>query len=321
MNRMSNGPPPNPPKKHHYIPAFYLSRWATGEDGRLCQCSKPYDRVVVNRRHPEAIGFVERLYELEGLNEELAQQVESKFFSPVDSAAADALALMEAEGNRANWDSRRRSAWSLFLHGMLVRAPEDITEFKAGWRRLMLSDDTGEWQARYDEIRKPDDPTTYQEYMLAIPEANHNRSAMRALIGMIDNANIGLNMNQMIWTVIDTPKDEYPLLTSDRPVIRTNGMMIKNGHIAIPIGPYRMFLAAKDEAAMRYLRQIQPRQLVRENNRQVCDYAVKYVYGVDDRQIEFVRKHFGTKKQPRLMASISAKYEDMAAELMPRKGR
>ncbi|MBU1306948.1 MAG: DUF4238 domain-containing protein [Alphaproteobacteria bacterium] len=321
MDRKSNGPPPNPPKKHHYIPAFYLSRWANGADGRLCQYSKPFDRVVANRRHPESTGFVERLYELEGVDEELAQQVESKFFSPVDSAAADALALMEAEGNRAQWDIRRRSAWSRFLHAMLVRAPEDIQEFKAGWSRLMLADLNGEWQARYEEIKKPTDPPTYQAYMRAIPEANHNRSAMRALAGIIDSENAGLKMNQMIWAVIDTPADEYPLLTSDRPIIRTNGMMVENGHLVIPIGPRKMFVAAKDQAALAVIRGMKPRQLVRESNRQVCDYAVKYVYGVDDSQIDFVRKHLGTKEQPRLMASISAKYDEMAAELLPKPRR
>lgn len=319
MDRKSNGPPHNPPRKHHYIPVFYLSRWATGADGRLCQYSKPYDRVVANRRHPEATGFVERLYELEGLGEDLAQQVESKFFSPVDSAAADALVLMEAEGNRAKWDSRRRSAWSRFLHGMLVRAPEDIEEFKSGWRKLMLSDKNGEWQARYEEIKKPSDPPTYQEYMAAIPAANHNRSAMQALTGIIDGENVGLKMNHLVWAVIDTPADEYPLLTSDRPIIRTNGMLAENGHLVIPIGPRKMFVAAKDQAALAVVRSIKLPQLVREANRQVCDYAVKYVYGIDDSQLEFVRKHFGTKQQPRLMAQIADKYDEMAGRLLPRQ--
>ncbi|KQX40406.1 hypothetical protein ASD04_07205 [Devosia sp. Root436] len=319
MDRNTNGPPPNPPKKHHYIPAFYLARWATGADKRLCQYSRPHKTVVANRRHPEATGFVERLYELEGLDGELAQQVESKFFSPVDGAAADALLLMETEGNRAVWDRRRRSAWSRFLHSVLVRAPEDVEIFKVGWRRLMLTDNNGEWEARYQELKGPNDPPTYKEFMLSFPDDDHNRSAMRALAGMIDNENIGLKMNQMIWHIFDTPRGEYPLLTSDRPIIRTNGFHAQNGHLAMPIGPHKLFIAAKDQAALRLMRSIAPGQMVREVNRQITDYAVKYVYGEDDRQLDFVQKHFATKKQPRLMASIADKYEEMADQLLPKK--
>ncbi len=225
MTRLSNNPPPNPPKKHHYIPAFYLSRWAIQGDGRLCQYSRPHETLVANRRHPEATGFLERLYELEGLEDELAQQIESKFFSPVDTGAADALVLMETEGNWAQWDQRRRSAWSRFLHSMLVRAPEDIDSFKAGWRRLLFSDKSGEWEKRYQEMKGANDPPTFNEFLLQFPDDDHNRSAMRALTGMIDNPNMGLKMNRMVWAILDTPRDDHPLLTSDRPIIRTNGML------------------------------------------------------------------------------------------------
>jgi hypothetical protein len=63
---------PNPPHRHHYIPTSYLERWA-GPDGRVCQFSGPYRNVVVpTRRHPEATGFLERGYELQKFEPELA---------------------------------------------------------------------------------------------------------------------------------------------------------------------------------------------------------------------------------------------------------
>jgi uncharacterized protein DUF4238 len=37
-------------EKHHYIPVFYLKQWA-GADGRLCQYSRPYNRVKPKRVH------------------------------------------------------------------------------------------------------------------------------------------------------------------------------------------------------------------------------------------------------------------------------
>lgn len=306
----------NPPKRHHYIPAFYLSRWAVQDDHRLCQFSRPYNEVVPKRQHPEATGYLDRLYELDGLEGELAQQIESKFFSPVDSAAADALSLMEQKGNRAVWDQRLRSAWSRFLHSMLLRTPEDLEIFKASWRNLMLNDKTDEWEARYDAVKGPGDKSTFREFVASISEESHNRSAMHALIGVINNPRLGLKMNNMPWWVIETDPDDHPLLTSDRPVIRTNGLNAPNGHIALPIGPYRIFVVAKDQQTLNVIRSANIRQIVREMNRQVCDYAVKYVYGINCMHLDFVKKHFATKEQPRLLASASKQQAEMEQRML-----
>jgi hypothetical protein len=313
MSRPSNNPPPNPPHRHHFIPAFYLSRWASGDDGRLCQYSRPYDRVVRNRRHPTATGFADKLYELRGLEDDLTNMVETKFFSPVDNAAADALALMEAEGNRARWNSQKRTGWAVFLHSLLLRAPEDVAAFKETWRYFMCADELGQWEERYQEIRKAGDAATFQEHMANLPADTHDRSAMNALVGMMDGGNVARKIHHMVWHVIDTLDADYDFLTSDRPVIRTNGLMIEGGHLALPIGPRKLFVAAKDEAALRPILAMSHRQLVRECNRQMCDYAVKYVYGVDDSQLPFVARHFATKDQPRLAQASLKQRQEMAA--------
>ena len=281
MSRLSNNPPPNPPHRHHYIPSFYLSRWATGHDGRLCQYSRPHNRVVRNRRHPTATGFADKLYELRGLEDDLANAVETKFFSPVDNAAADALALMEAEGNRARWDSRRRTGWAVFLHSLLLRAPEDVSAFKETWRYLMNADELRQWEERYQEIRKPGDAATFQEHMANLPADTHDRSAMNALVSMIDGGNVARKIHHMLWHVIDTSDADFDFLTSDRPIL-----------------------------AMSH------RQSLRECNRQTCGYAVKYVYGVDDSQLSFVIKHFATKDQPRLAQASAKQRQDMAATIL-----
>jgi hypothetical protein len=69
----------NPPTKHHYIPAFYLKRWAAS-DGKVTEFTKPYLTIVSKRVMPESTGFQERLYELKGYEPTLAQQVEETFF-------------------------------------------------------------------------------------------------------------------------------------------------------------------------------------------------------------------------------------------------
>lgn len=320
MVHLNNSPPPRPPHRHHYIPSFYLSRWATGNDGRLCQYSRPRDGVVPNRRHPTATGFADRLYELSGLEPRLANAVETKFFSPVDNAASEALTLMEAEGNRARWDTTRRSGWAVFLHSLLLRAPEDVSEFKDTWRYLMRADELGQWEERYQEVRGPEDALTFREHVENLPNDMHDRSAMNALVSMMDGGKVAKKIHHMLWHVIDTSDADFDLLTSDRPVIRTNGLMVEGGHLALPIGPRKLFVAARDEAALRLILARSRRQLVRECNRQVCDYAVKFVYGVDDSQLSFVGKHFATKNQPRVaQASVRQRQEIAATMLAPPK--
>jgi hypothetical protein len=51
----------NPTKKNHFVPCFYSSLW-TGEDGNLCEFTRPYDRVKPLRKHPAATGYSHDLY-------------------------------------------------------------------------------------------------------------------------------------------------------------------------------------------------------------------------------------------------------------------
>lgn len=179
----------------------------------------------------------------------------------------------------------------------------------------MLNGKADEWEARYNEVKEPGDNSTFREFVASISDESHNRSALQALMGMIDNPRLGLKINNAPWWVIETDHNDYPLLTSDRPVIRTNGLNARNGHIAFPIGPYRIFVVAKDQETLNVIKSANTRQIVREVNRQVCSYAVKYVYGIDDVQLDFVRKHFATKEQPRLLASVSKQQVDMEQRL------
>jgi hypothetical protein len=130
---------PNPPHRHHYLPVFYTKRWAIGLDQKLEQFHQPHGpRVKPRRLHPEAVGYVDRLYELQGLEPQLAQQIETQFFKPVDDLAARALAALEEGKKNDAWDDRYRSAWSRFLLSLMLRHPMAVQDLKAEWNRRML---------------------------------------------------------------------------------------------------------------------------------------------------------------------------------------
>ena len=114
------------PEKHHYIPVFYLKRWADKDgDGRLCVYSRPYDRVKANRKHPDATGYEDDLNAIRGADAETEGHLEGRFFLRADNDAARALDILET-GRGDLMDARLRSAWSRFMTTLLHRNPERV---------------------------------------------------------------------------------------------------------------------------------------------------------------------------------------------------
>lgn len=116
--------------KHHYVPKFYLKQWV-GEDGRLCEFSRPYkpqDGHLAPRRPPvkarwvapDGTGYLRGLNTFARLRPELADMLERRFFKTVDN---DAAVLLE-KLNRDCVDFTTRSEWSRFLMAQMHRSPE-----------------------------------------------------------------------------------------------------------------------------------------------------------------------------------------------------
>lgn len=291
---------PQSPKRHHYIPEFYLKGWV-GSDGCLCQFSKFSGVVKPLRRSPKATGFVDGLYQLQGFPSDLEQQIESRFFQPVDSLAADALRSLN-QGVIPS-DTRSRSAWTRFLLSLLLRCPEDIDIHKKWWSTEFRRTDEIE-ELKYQSRRTASDPKTFSEYLSTRPIHEIEIQGYRALIKLIDNARAGQTINDMYWSVVRFTENCVPLMTSDRPIIRTNGLLKPNGHLAIPINPRHLFVAARDPKLLETVHRSNFTQVAKEINRHVVRSAVRFSYALDDNHAAFVRKHFGTVPQPRLLETI-----------------
>ena len=229
----------NPPTKHHYIPAFYLRRWAGG-DGKVTEFTKPRHDIVARRIMPDRTGYQERLYELKGFEPSLAQQVEEKFFKPLDTWASNALTMLERHGHQAPWDSHSRSAWTRFLLSLLLRCPEDIEAFREWWHEDFSRTDA-DAEARYQAARGAEDPETFAEFLAGQPLGIKERHQFQVFYSLVDHDSVGGKINEMDWRVLQSPPAAPAFLTSDRPIIRTNGLDQEGDHIALPIGPRLLF--------------------------------------------------------------------------------
>jgi len=79
---------------NHYLPIFYLKRWA-GEDGRVCVYSRPYDKSRVIRKSPKGIGYQRDLYTVPDVDGPISNYLERQFFKATDDVAALALKVIE----------------------------------------------------------------------------------------------------------------------------------------------------------------------------------------------------------------------------------
>jgi hypothetical protein len=106
---------------------------------------------------------------------------------------------------------------------------------------------------------------------------------------------MGGHLNQMRWSVVTFKDERHTLLTSDRPIVMTNGIIGPDDHLALPIGPRMLFVATNNVQTENMIRTIDPGILMAQVNDRVASQARKYVYGCDDRQLRFVQNRLGRK--------------------------
>lgn len=108
----------------------------------------------------------------------------------------------------------------------------------------------------------------------------------------------------MLWRVLKISNEGPRLLTSDRPVIRTNGLLNKGDHIALPLSPDLLFIASNDKDVLKGALKADQIKLVKLVNKLTVESAVRFVYAKDENQERFIQNHFGLSPQPRLIDGI-----------------
>jgi Protein of unknown function (DUF4238) len=200
------------------------------------------------------------------------------------------LLLLGAPLETLPWTSDARSGWSRFLMSVVRRNPEAVAHLNEQAAQS-IEEALRDFGVRYSERRRPTAPETFEEYVALIKRSNpEGRAGALLLANVIDSELVGNHLNKMHWFVVEIVNRRFPLLTSDRPVIKSNGLLNPNSYIALPIGPFHLFVAVNTPAMENGLRQIHPNELVRGVNSQVAMQAHTYVYGVDDRHLDFVSK-------------------------------
>ena len=283
------------PKRHHYIPVFYLKQWMAS-DKRLCEYSMPFDRVKPKRKHPSSTAYIEGLYTVPGLPPEAAQIMERVFMSAVDNTASSAMQLLLSSRKPDQIPDTAKMAWARFLYSLILRTPEHLSWAATKLKEMQVEIVDAERDV-YLAKRTEHDPPTFEEFREQFLGNPNNTAPTRYLHRFISS---GLAVNHIVnmrWSIASLRNTRFPLLTSDRPITMTNGFARSDGHIAIPISPTDLFLAANNADIEKTIHQIPPDEIVATINTRVVEQARKYVYGQDDRQLRFVSNRWGRMTQ------------------------
>lgn len=281
------------PNRHHYLPVFYLKRWA-GARGRVWRYYRPHDRVVASEVGPDFTGYEEGLYRLDGTAD--PQIIETKFFAVVDNNAAPVLERMIREGPAALGGDQRQS-WALFLMSVLIRSPHSLVEISSVIHRFFRANLEELHQSDYAASRQPDDPESIYDFAIErTPELAEAYKA--ALPSMIDSDVVGERIINMRWAMFNLSAAPHTLLTGDRPCMTSRGIADPACMLSLPVSPTHLFVAANDIALLRQLNAQPARDTVRNSNHCIVKLAVQNVYGYTGAQLTFVEKRLRKADDP-----------------------
>lgn len=291
--------------KHHYIPQFYLRPWL-GEDRKLQEFRRGYQgRIEVGRYGTKSTGYAIDLYILAGATPDTRQNVEKYFMGFVDNSAVRARDMM-LEGVIPK-DPQTRHSWARFIMSLILRNPEEIAKFKLRFGADLMTPDA-ELQARYESAKSPDDPPTLEEWLQLSDSTYSERSAIIAMTRLVENQNVLRLIRGMDWRVIDTSNMTRRLMTSDRPIVMTNGLGRYDGHCALPLSPTRLFLACMCVDFAEELYRLPVGKLIRSVNDAVIGQARKYVYAIDRSNTGEVRRRMGQREAPSFIREVPENY-------------
>lgn len=284
--------------KHHYIPVFYLKQWAP--NGRLTVFKRPHDTVVATETTPKHTGYVRGLYWLEGADPIVANRIETIVMGQIDNNAAIAHQFLLRD-DVTNLSAIARTAWSRFILGLVIRSPASIRNIYLG----MTTPGTDVFREMSEEFSQKFPGKHYKD----LSPDMMKRAALFSISHLIQNPEIERAINAMQWSIYEPGLPELRFVTSDRPVIMNNGIGRKQGHIAIPISPTKLFLAFANKEIRQEIGAMSPWEIVGNVNTAAIRGAIEMAWDTTAFRLPLMKQHL----------SADAKADRNFFEVKPRR--
>lgn len=259
------------PRKHHYLPKWYLARWS--KDG----CAWEYTRqgptriLRAKRRRPSETGYQEHLYTIPEMSAEDAALYETRFLQVIDDRGAKAIALAEANETAG---PREKGALVQFLLSMVHRTPDSISRLEESLKNQLK--DRPEFHDANDAV--------YRE------------GALSVFADLLQSDLILSRLFELSTFVITIGSRGHDILTCDCPVLLSNGLHHFGAFAILPIGPRRLLVLAADKSIVDYLAGQDARTLSAAINEALVVQASGVVIAASSRPFAFIEKRFGNER-------------------------
>ena len=281
-------------QKHHYIPEFYLKQWA-GPDGRLVEfCRRYQNRVVARPTFPGGTGYTPGLYSIPNAPPHVENVFENSFLNIADGLASQSLAIML--NDKYVPTGKEKIAWTRFLMSLLYRTPEGVARSVEMIRKYYEEESLEELRKVYTEMKRPEDPDTPEEYIKLNSADMTSRSTIRHLMDITESERVREKIMEMQWHLGRFDGTKHRMLTSDRPIVMTNGIAFPDSHMVIPLSPTHLFIATNTTDEANKIKSLAKNgQIVSIMNDRIVRQARKFVYATDDSQLRFIENRLGQK--------------------------
>lgn len=193
-----------------------------------------------------------------------------------------------------------RERWAVVLLSMMFRDPWSVERIHQSARDHYTAG-FPEFSARYEALRAPHEPETFDEFIAAFDRPGLSEFGAQILRSFATNRAVRRQLLAMNWQVVTIGDAPVPLLTSDRPVIRFKGLKEANGLLMLPLGPSSFFVAYNN-GPLNMRGEIQDSiihgRFLQAMNEYIVQSAVRHAYGSDDSQRSVVERHLRREGDP-----------------------
>lgn len=232
------------PRKHHYLPQFFIRRWAD-EGGKVIEYRWPRESLVRKYKFPSETGYLTDLYANEAEVDPVRRQaLEAVFMQRVDHGAAEALRVI-SQTRKMPEDNSLRDSWARFLMSLIHRSPSRVRYLTRRVREYEEGQLNPGLRAEYPALRGPDDPEDFDDW---VAQQGPIGPALRVRLIqlLIDSERIGTALTAMHWEVIDLDNPRYGFVSSDQPLMMSNGLGHGRSFVVLAVSPTQLFVAARD---------------------------------------------------------------------------
>ena len=217
--------------------------------------------------------------------------MEDKFLRRTDQLANDALDIFLSTG-KPDLPDVLRVGWTRFLMSMLHRGPQQVAALK---RKMAvgLAERLKEVEQNYESYRRPGDPATFAEAEARMDLSRDDRLWAILFQKVVDSERVGNHLIKMRWSILTVSNPTHSFLTSDRPLLTTNGIERADAFVALPISPTHLFLGVHTVDMERNFQAMHPEFFIPRINDWTASRAERFVYGSNDTQLRFVENRLG----------------------------